>query len=59
MIAEADIRSYHLKGVFSEAMSSNPKIRAQVRSDGKGLTVYLFNDSGESWSGTVFVFAVK
>lgn len=59
IIAEANISSYHFKGFFSEAMSSNPKIRAQVRSDGKALTVYLFNDSGESWTGTVFVFLVK
>ena len=55
----SDISSYGFKGFFSEAMSSNPKIRAQVRSDGKWLNAYLFNDSNESWTGTVFIFGVK
>ena len=59
MFVNSDISSYGFKFFFAEAMSSNPKIRAQVRTDGKWLNAYLFNDSNESWTGTVFIFGVK
>ena len=59
IFVDSDITPYGFKCFFAEAMSSNPKIRAQVRSDGKWLNAYLFNDSNESWSGTVFIFGVK